>query len=144
VTALKQMVTDPQNSAASTRVAALQAVAQLSADHAEARELLLDQARKGSIPPATWINVAAALAGDRFAIGAKSPEANPNLRTWHLVYGNQQFYAQPGQLSPDQVQQRLGLLDQFMTVAANNPAAVAALQNARNTLANRVPTIPAP
>jgi len=142
--ALKQMVTDPQNSAASTRVAALQAVAQLSADNNDARELLLEQARKGSIPPATWINVAAALAGDRFAIGSKSPEANPNLRTWHLVYGNQQFYAQPGQLSPDQVQQRLGLLDQFMTVAANNPAAVAALQNARNSLANRVPTIPAP
>ncbi|MFM1768704.1 MAG: hypothetical protein RJA22_1233 [Verrucomicrobiota bacterium] len=144
VPALRQMITDPQNAAASSRIAALQAVAQLSADHADARNLLLEQARQGAIPAASWINVAAALAGDRFAIGAKSAEANPNLRTWHLVYGNQQFYAQPGQLSPDQIQQRLGLVDQFMTVAANNPAAVAALQNARNTLAGRLPTPPAP
>lgn len=138
VPALQQMINDPQNTAASSRVAALQAVAQLSADNADARNLLLDQARKGSIPAATWINVAAALAGDRFAIGSKSAEANPNLRTWHLSYGNQNYYAQPSVMTPDQIQQRLGLFDQFLQVAANNPAAVAALQNARNGLANRL------
>jgi len=140
VPALQQMIVDPQNAAASTRVAALQAVAQLSADNADARALLLDQARKGTIPEATWINVAAALAGDKFAIGTQSAASNPNLRTWHLSYGNQNYYAQPGNLTPQQIQQRLGLVDQFLSVAANNPAAVAALQNSRNTLAGRLPS----
>ncbi len=137
VPALVQMVTDPKNQAVGSRIAALQALAQLSPDHADARNVLMEQARQGTIPGATWINIASSLSGDKFQIGNPTTANNPNLRTWHLSYGNQNYFASPGPLTADQVQQRLGLVDQFLTVNANNPIAQTALQDARNKLTAR-------
>lgn len=137
VPALVQMVADPASGARSGRVAAMQALAQLIPDHPDAREVLLEQSRQAAIPDATWINIAAALTGERFQIGSASTENNPNLRTWHLAYGNQNYYASPIQLTPEQVQQRLTILDQFLGVNANNSFAAAALQEARSKLLAR-------
>ena len=139
VPALMQMVTDPASNTRGGRIPAIQALAQLAPDYAQARDALLEQAKQAAIPNATWINIAAALIGDKFQIGSASAENNPNLRTWHLAYGNQNYYATPTPLTADQVQQRLGIIDQFLAVNANNSFASAALNEARNRLLTRQP-----
>jgi hypothetical protein len=137
VAALVQMATDPNSPAAGGRLAALQILGQLAANSPEARDTLLDQARRGTIPAATWLNIAAALGGERFQIGALDPREYPNARTWHLNYGNQNYFARPEPLTPEQGSQRLALIDQF--IAANpGQAALAALQDARNKLQARI------
>ncbi len=139
VPALAQMISDPASAARSGRLAAMQALAQLVPDYADARDVILDQAKQNAIPDATWINIAGALTGEKFQIGSASSDNNPNLRTWHLAYGNQNYYAMPTPLTPDQVQQRLGLIDQFLAVNVNNAFATAALQDARTKLLGRQP-----
>jgi hypothetical protein len=137
VPALLQLVTDPASNSRGGRVPAMQALAQLVPDNAQARDALLEQARQAAIPNATWINIAAAFIGDKFQIGSASTENNSNLRTWHLAYGNQNYYAAPTPLTADQVQQRLGIIDQFLGVNANNSFATAALMEAKNRLLAR-------
>ncbi len=137
VPALLQLVADPAGNTRGGRVPAMQALAQLVPDYPEARDALLEQAKQSAIPNATWINIAAALIGDRFQIGSASAESNPNLRTWHLAYGNQNYYATPTPLSAEQVQQRLGLIDQFLGVNVNNAFATASLLEAKSKLLAR-------
>jgi hypothetical protein len=137
VPALVQLIADPASNTRGGRVPAIQALAQLVPDYPEARDALLEQAKQSAIPNATWINIAAALIGDRFQIGSASAENNSNLRTWHLAYGNQNYYATPTPLSAEQVQQRLGLIDQFLAVNMNNSFASAALLEAKSKLLAR-------
>ena len=137
VPALVQMISDPKNPAIGGRVAALQALAQLTPENAEARNAMLEHARQGNIPSATWINIAASLAGDKFQIGTAPVENNSNLRSWHLSYGNQNYFATATPLTPEQIQQRVGLVDQFMALNNNNSLASTALQEARNKLVAR-------
>ena len=139
VPALVQIIADGSSSARGGRAAAMQALAQLTADYPDARDVLLEQARLSAIPDATWINIAAAIAGDKFQIGHASAETNPNLRTWHLAYGNQNYFATAAPLTPEQVQQRLSILDQFLTVNVNSAFARTALQDARSKLLARLP-----
>lgn len=137
VPALVQLVSDAKSQSVGGRVAALQALAQLSPDYPDAHNALLEQAKQGTIPGATWINIAASLAGEKFAIGNPPAGSNPNLRSWHLSYGNQNYFATPAPLTAEQAQQRLGLLDQYLTLNHNNPIAQTALQDARNKLIAR-------
>ena len=115
----------------------------MAADNPDARNALLSLAGTQTIPAGSWINIAAALGGDKFSIGTISAENNPNVRTWHLNYGNQNYYTQPQPLTPEQVQQRMGVIDQFL---ATNPgeAAVALLQQTRGRLQGRLGTATAP
>ena len=136
VGALSQML-DPKNPSGGARSAAMQVLGQMAADSPDARNALLAQAGTGTIPTGTWINIAAALGGEKFAIGTMAAGTNPNIRTWHLNYGNQNYYSQPQPLTPEQVQQRMGVIDQFL---ATNPgeAAAALLQQARGRLQDRL------
>ncbi len=139
---LAQML-DPKNPSGGSRLAAMQVLGQMAADNPEARNALLAQASTGTIPAGTWINIAASLGGDKFAIGTISAQNNPNVRTWHLNYGNQNYYSQPQPLTPEQVQQRIGVIDQF--IAANpGEAAVSLLQQTRGRLQGRLGTATAP
>jgi hypothetical protein len=82
------------------------------------------------------------LAGDQYQIGtapADSPNGGsiPGLKTYHIESGNQNFYSLP--VGPDaQINQRLDLITQLLS-ATSNPAAVAALQAARDNLTGKVP-----
>src|SRR5436190_17396413 len=135
--ALIQMASDANNPAIGGRTAALQVLGQAAAESPEARNALLEQAGKGTIPTATWINIAAALGGERYYIGSMDAQTAPNVRTWHLNYGNQNYYALPTPLNGAQIDQRLGLFDQFIAANPGGPA-VQILQDARNKLQGRI------
>ena len=86
----------------------------------EAATALVEQARLNQIPDSAWPTVAASLAGN------------------YTQYGDQIFgaTAPPVGWTSDQVQQRVGLIDQ-MLAATSNGAAQQALQNARRTVLSK-------
>ncbi len=112
---------------------ALQLLAQVSGQYPEAGNALLEQARLNQIPDRAWTTLASALAGDQYHIGAapSGPDgtAIPGLMAIHMAAGNQNFYSLPV-TDPSELQKRLALIDQLLA-ASQNPAAIAALQNAR-------------
>ena len=127
------------------RVAALEALAQLSPLYPEARDALLQQAQASQISDSSWITVAGVLAGDKLQIGKVAAEdvgtVGTNLKMFHLSNGNQDFYSTQttAQLSAEEVTQRVGLIDQLLGQQKNlSPTATEALQKSRATLANRV------
>ena len=64
--------------------------------------------------------------------------AGSNPKSYHLSYGNQSFYSVSGSvpLAPDQISQRVALIDQLLAVNPN-PAAADVLQRARASLISR-------
>jgi len=123
---------------------AYQMLAQVAGQYPDASAALLEQAKANQISEVAWRKIATGLAGDQYQIGEPSvaPGANagtlPGLKTYYLASGNQNFYSLPLAADPQVVQQRLGLIDQLLA-ATSNPAAQAALQSARITLAGATP-----
>jgi hypothetical protein len=117
----------------------------MAPQYEDAQKVLLEQARAGQIPFASWITIASVLGGHQFQIGVSatetaSPEATSNVKTWHLTAGNQNFSSQPNYAgwTADQVQQRVALIDQLLAAAQNNPTVAQQLQQARAQLAARL------
>ena len=115
----------------------MQILAQIAAQYPDAATALLDQARANQISDAAWRKIATGLAGDQYQLGsppsAPGPGASiPGLKTYHIASGNQNFYSLP--VGADaQVTERLNLINQLLS-ATQSPAAVAALQGAKDTL----------
>lgn len=132
-----------QEASPATRSAALQMLGQLATDSPEAREALLAQARSGQIHPAVWMKMSALLAGERLQLGGVPdiglpPPQDPKISSYHISGGNQNFYTTSvlDKLTPDQIKQRVQLIDQLLAVNPD-PVAVESLQRARTTLSER-------
>jgi hypothetical protein len=134
---------DP-TSGSGSRVVALEMVAQLAASNADARQFLATQVANKGIPANLWPYLASPLAGDQYypvdSAITQYPQLQSmsDLKTSHLAYGNQNLYTLPGNqnLTADGIQQRLALVDELLK-ATSDPAAVQALQRARDTLTQR-------
>jgi hypothetical protein len=119
----------------------LQMLAQVAPQHPEAQAALLEQARANQIPEAAWVGIATALAGDQIQLGTHFLEPTigqprgPGLKTYHIVAGNQNYFSTGGPLiwTDADLAARQALIDQLLAVNST-PAAVQALQRARNNL----------
>ena len=142
VPSLVQMVKSSPETTSANRAAALEALAQVSTQYPDAQEALLEQARTGKISNSSWMTVAAVLGGDKLQIGKvvsdDSASVGPNLKTYHLSSGNQDFYSTQNTAgwSSDEVTHRLALVDQLLALNAG-PMATEALQRTRASLINR-------
>jgi hypothetical protein len=127
----------PDPAAGGKREFAYQMLAQAAGQSPEASAALLEQARANQIPDSAWRKIATGLAGDQYQIGPPPGNAAtlPGLKTYHIQNGNQNFYSLPV-AGEGQMEQRLALINQFLG-ATSNPAAVAALQWAQETLAGK-------
>jgi len=140
VSSLVRDIQDPASG--SKRDFTYQMLAQAATQYPDAGNALVEQARQNQIPDSAWRKIAMGLAGDQYQIGtapADSPNGGsiPGLKTYHIESGNQNFYSLP--VGPDaQINQRLDLITQLLS-ATSNPAAVAALQAARDNLTGKVP-----
>jgi hypothetical protein len=140
---LLRMVQDPEDGAQNQL--AYQMLAQASAQSPEASTALLELARKGQIPDFAWAKIALGLGGDQYGMFGFSAEGKPDvpnvpgLTTYHVESGNQNFYSLPASLlcTPEQVEQRRGLIDQLLATKPG-PDAVQALQQARAWLSGTV------
>ena len=136
------------------RLLALETVAQMAPDNPALREFLVSQATGKQIPASYWPYLTGPLTGDQYfpvdSVITKYPtlQSLSDLKTTRIPYGNQNLYSLPGDLSltPEAIQQRVALVEELLQ-SASDPAALQALQNARNTLmkrATRLPPAPAP
>lgn len=129
---------------AGSRVLALEMVAQLAAKNQTARDFLLAQASGNKITPNLWPYLTGPLAGDQYFPVDSAITAYPEIQSWsdvrttHINSGNQNLYMLPGYMSltADELNARAALVDELLKIAAD-PAAVQALQRARDTLARR-------
>ncbi len=124
---------------------ALQMLAQIAPQYAEAGAALLEQTRSNQLPDAAWKQIAAGLVGDQYEFGKPLPDLVPMAKTYHIEAGNQNFYSTPlrKNRSNSQLEQRLGLIDQLLA-ANSSPTAAQALQHARATLLARMDSAQGP
>lgn len=119
---LVKLAQDPAVSAMGARDFALRPLAQVALQYPEAARALLDAARQNQIPDTAWSTVAGALAGS------------------YIQYGNQIYGSTSPALnwSPEQVSQRIALINQLLTVTSS-PTGRQALQNASASVSSRLP-----
>lgn len=144
VPGLVQMAQDTSPSGRVNRSAALQVLAQMATDSPAARQALLDQARTSQIHTAIWMKMSVLLGGEQLLLGGGpdtglAPTEGPRASSYHISGGNQNFYTTSilDKLTPDQINQRVQLIDQLLT-GNSDAAAVESLQRARTTLAERL------
>ena len=147
-TQLAQMAQDAPGNSRTSRSAALQALAQLAPDSAEARAALLAHARDAQLPAATWIKISSLLGGEQLKITGPAdmgvpPSQDQKKSTYHLTGGNQNFHTISilDRLTGEQINQRVQLIDQI--VGANpNAAGIDSLNRAREMLTSRLQAAP--
>jgi hypothetical protein len=130
----------------SARGNALEMLAQASPQFPEARAALLEMTRNNKISPNQWPYLTPLLAGgeyhyqdsvlDTAVTTLKEPPGNAG----HVLFGNQHFYTVPGadSFTPEQINQRVALIDDLRS-ATSEPAAIQALDRARDLLNKRAP-----
>ena len=125
---------------------ALEMLTQMSAQHLEAREALIEQARANKISPNMWPYLTPLLAGDLYhyqdsAFDSPAAATDKNRsNSAHVVVGNQYFYTAPpvAVLTTEEINQRLAFIDELQSVTSD-PAALKALDQSRDLLGRRQP-----
>jgi hypothetical protein len=141
IPSLVQMANDPKVTVA-TRDAAYLSLAQVFDQSQEARSTLVEQAKANGFSEFAWRIMAPVLAGDRVEF---LDSAFDNRQGAPQVAGvrststsdNQRFFSVPVELSPTQINQRMGLIDE-MLAATTDPIGLQVLQQSRSSLANRL------
>jgi hypothetical protein len=125
---------------------ALEMLAQASPQFPEARAALLEMTRNNKISSNQWPYLSPLLAGDEYhyqdsvldtaLLTLKEPPGNAG----HVLLGNQNFYIVPGaeSFTAEQISQRVALIDELRS-ATSEPAAIQALDRARDLLNKRAP-----
>ena len=131
----------------SARLNALEMLAQMSVQYPEAKAVLIDQARANKISPNLWPYLVSGLVGDEYHF--QSSELDDTLRrvrpddvkTTHVAFGNQNLYTapSPASLTPENISERMTFIQQLETMTSD-PAALKALQSARDVLTRRLPS----
>ena len=138
---LINQVQDPKSAGSTGNNFALQVLAQMAGQYPDAGTALVEQARLNRIPDQIWRQIGQVLAGNQFQFGSQvidntlPPASGSGVSTYHIEYGNQNFYTTPlgANASAEQIAQRRAVIDQLLGVTSN-PTAVAALQAAKNSL----------
>lgn len=118
---LIKLAQDPNVSGVGIGDFALRPLAQVALQYPDARNALIDEARRNQIPDSAWPTVAATVGGA------------------YIQYGNQIFGSTAGSVnwSADQVQQRIALVDQLLS-ATSSATGRQALQTVRTSLVSRL------
>jgi hypothetical protein len=138
VPALIQMA---QGTIGSSQAAGAQALAELSLQNPDALNALLDMAKNGQLPDAILAQMGPFLAGRDYELGPPTAGAAGGNQTYHMANGNQDFssYDTANTMTPAQVNQHLGLIDQFLqAIPPTDSAAQDALQLQKNILTGKL------
>ncbi len=124
---------------------ALEMLAQMSAQHPEARAALIEQARANKISANMWPYLAPLLAGDLYhyqdsAFDSQVRAQGRRSNSAHVVLGNQHFYTAPTAeiLTPEEIDQRMAFINELQAVTAD-PAALKTFERAIDMLGSRNP-----
>jgi hypothetical protein len=121
---------------ASGQSIATEMIAQLAGQNLQALDTLMRMAENGQISNRLWARLAPILGGDQYQIGtppaafSTSPENNPNSAPSYTMVNSA--------TTPDQINQRIALLDRFLGLVSPNSAPAAALLHQRDLLAAKL------
>jgi hypothetical protein len=121
------------SSSASGQTIATEMIAQMAGQNSKAVDALMQMAQDGQISNGTWEKLAPILGGDQFQAG-NSPQSpsDPNASQ------NPGFTVINNVTTPDDINQRIALIDQFLGVIPSDSAAAASLRNQRNLLSGKL------
>jgi hypothetical protein len=130
--ALVQMAQNP--SSASGQTIATEMIAQLAGQNSKAVDALMQMAQNNQISNGTWEKLAPILGGDQFQIAnspAQNSSSDPNAPQDGFTIINSATTA-------DQINQRIALIDKFLSIVPSDSAAAASLRNQRNLLSGKL------
>jgi hypothetical protein len=110
-----------KQSTGDTQLIATEMIAQLAGKNSDALGALTQLAQNGRIQASDWIQLAPILGGDQYKV-------DPSGQNYEVV----------GASSPDEINQRINLIDSLMNAVAENSGAAKALQQERNVLTARL------
>jgi hypothetical protein len=121
-------------------------LAQVAMENTNAADALVEQVHDNRIDVGAWPAVGMTLAGNTLHLAkplleTQSPlAARPDTRKYHVSVGNQNYLeaTPPEKMTAEDVGRRIRLVDRLLE-ATTNPAAIDALENARVSLAARLP-----
>jgi hypothetical protein len=130
--ALVQMAAN--SSSASGQTIAAEMIAQMAGQNSKAVDALMQMAQNGQISNGTWEKLAPILGGDQFQAGnpPQSSSSDPNASQ------NPGFTVINNVTTPDDINQRIALIDKFLGTVPSDSAAAASLRNQRNILAGKL------
>jgi len=142
IPALLQMA-DPATGSGN-RLIALETISRMAAEDSAMKEFLVTQVTGKQIPANFWPYLSGPLTGDQYFPVDSVITQFPTLQSWsdlkttRIPYGNQNLYSVPGDQSQtaEGISQRIAFVDDLLKTTSD-PAAVQALQQARNTLQKR-------
>jgi hypothetical protein len=122
------------------RAIATEMVAQLATQNDQARAGLVQMAQQQQISDRIWQRVASILGGEQYQLGTVGTEGSADARTGTSPEGvpMRSYTVVNAATTPEQIAQRIGLIDQFLGIVAQNSTAAAALQQQRLLLAGRL------
>jgi hypothetical protein len=121
---LPSLIEMAQNSSGGAQTIATEMIAQLAGQNSQAVDTLMQMAQNGQIANNVWVKVAPILGGDQYQSGNSTAGSS----------GGQNYSIVNGATTPDQVNQRIGLIDKFLAAVSEDSAAAAALQHERGVL----------
>jgi hypothetical protein len=144
VPALIQIATGQEGSSSGTRLAALQTLASMTPNSADARASLLDLARQGSLSPYEWAALVPFLGGNQTVyqdstFGNSVAGINPTqLHATYISSSGQSIWTVPLAMTPQQIPEQEKFIDN-LAAAAKGPAGVqASFNQSKNSLATRL------
>jgi len=111
------------------------AIAMANLPDAQGLPSLIQMAQKGQIRNNVWEKLAPILGGEQYQLGGASgpaPGGDP------AAAGNANYSIVNGATTPDQINQRIVLIDKFLTLVSADSAAAASLQHQRGILIGKL------
>jgi hypothetical protein len=123
------------NADASGKTIATEMIAQLAGQNSQALETLAQMAQKGQIDNSLWVKLAPILGGDQYQISSSTGQTSGGDAT---ASGSQGYAIVNGATTPDQINERIALIDKFLGLVSGDSAAARALQQQRSLLAEKL------
>jgi hypothetical protein len=113
------------------QIIATEMIAQLAGQNSQALDTLVQMAQGGQIRNSTWEKLAPILAGDQYQISASSAAQQ-------VSSADAGYTVVSSVTTPDQINQRVALIDKFLGLVPSDSAAAASLQHQRGILVTRL------
>jgi HEAT repeat protein len=129
-----------QGTVPGNQAAAMQALAELAPQNADALNSLLDMAKNGQLSDSIMSQLAPFLSGRQYLLGPPQDASTGGVLTFHMANGNQDFaaYDAGGAMTQPQIAQRISIIDQLLqAVPSSDSATVGSLQQQRAILAGK-------
>ena len=109
----------------SSQGGAMEMIAQLAGQNADALAALVGLAQKGQIPNSLWVRLASILGGEQYQIGGSAGQNAPGSQNYHIV---------SAATTPEEINQRISIIDALMPIVPEDSSAAHALSQQHDFL----------